>query len=300
VKFDCLETLLPFILILAVLDWGSQMQATSRDNRSAGLEILPVEHLPEYVIGFPVYVAITVRSQPDSSFNRLLFADLADLRECIGVEITGKDAASTKRYVPKPIIDEESGLFPMRLKPGESRRMLADVSPLTGLTIPEGEYMVCFSFVTTKEAFAAEPVRIRFRKPTAAENAMKDAVAKDRSKFSNWAEWSVTCPPEPVSAREIRAGHPLTFSLLLRHLLCGAEPLNQVDPALLDVLNGLYAPERDALKAELYHARGDEANYKRLRSQILLGTPGLAWWIRMIDEGGAFLKSFSMRPSADE
>ncbi len=287
---------MPLALIVVVLSWGCHVQPTGENAQSAGLEMLPVEHLPEYVIGFPVYVAVTVRARPDRSFNRLLFADLSDLRECIGVEMTGEGAQGTLRYVPKPILEEEIGLFPQRLEPAESRRMLVDVSPLVGSSISEGQYSVRFSFVSTEAVFSAMPVRIRFRKPTPAENALKDSVAKDRSAFPNWAQWSVTCPKEHVSAQGIIAGQPLTFSLLLRHLFCGSESLSRVDPALLDVLTGLYAPERDALKAELYHIRGDEASYQRLRANTLQGTPGLAWWIGMIDQGGGFLKTFSMRP----
>jgi hypothetical protein len=99
-----------------------------------------------------------------------------------------------------------------------------------------------------------------------------------------------------LAAADLKSSSLLAFSLALRFLFCGAEPLERIDPAVLDNLRGVYAPERDALKAELYGARGDDASYKRLRSETLASTPGLAWWFQMIDEGGAFLKSFSTRP----
>jgi hypothetical protein len=95
----------------------------------------------------------------------------------------------------------------------------------------------------------------------------------------------------PVYTGAIRPDNPLQLDLLLRRLFYGREPLTRVNPALLDVLDGLYRPEREVLQAELYHARGDQGNYLQLRTKILRDYPGLAWWVWMIDEGGAYLKT---------
>jgi hypothetical protein len=52
------------------------MQPIPGDTQSAGLEITGVDYLPEYVIGFPIYVAITVQAQPDVWFNLCAFRTL--------------------------------------------------------------------------------------------------------------------------------------------------------------------------------------------------------------------------------
>jgi hypothetical protein len=257
------------------------------------LEILPVEHQPEYVIGYPVHVAITVRAKPNTAF-RLAFADITDLRECIGIEMIGDSARI--REMPEPIPDPEASHQAWELGPGESHRMLADVSPLIGADIQEGEYRVRFTYLSPGIANPSIPVVMRFRRPARPEEEFKRIVAADRPAFPNWAMWSLACGERPIDAAQVKAG-PLVFSLAVRHLLCGKGPLNTVDPAVLDVLGGLYAPERDALKAELYDARGDRANYERLRARIASDAPGLEWWVRIIDEGGAYLKTFSRRRS---
>ena len=262
---------------------------------SAGLEVLPVEHLPEYVIGYPMYVAIAVRAASGTAWNRLRFADFTGLHDAIGVEMIQEAGPGRVRQLPAPVIEPEAGLFPQRLEPGETRRMLADVSPLVG-DISEGVWRVRFSYLTPKIAYRAAPVVMRFRKPSAGEEALKNSVAPDRGRFANWSLWSETCGETPVSADRLHSAGPLTLPLLERYLFCGPEPLERIEPSVVDVLTGIYAPEQDALKAELFQARGDRDAYERLRQTILARTPGLAWWVRMLDGGGGYVKSLSMRP----
>jgi hypothetical protein len=107
--------------------------------------------------------------------------------------------------------------------------------------------------------------------------------------------WTITCPKTLYDGR-VAGDNPLRLNLLLRQMFCGPESLDRFDPARLDVLTGLYAPEGHALQAELYQARGDVAKYLEIRSRILLEAPGLGWWTRLIDGGGAYLKSIRIRP----
>jgi len=272
------------------------MQPVNESDINSPIEIVSVEHLPEYVIGFPVYVAITVRTRPNVSVNALLFADIIDLRESIGIEMVGP--SGTINYVPTPIIDEETGAFGERLAAGESRRMLTDVSPLIGNTITEGEYKVQFSYVTPQKGYKANAVRIKFRKPNSAETALLTTVAENRPNFPNWALWTTSPPPKPVSTVEIKPDNPLKLNLLLRHLFFGSEPLERVDPNILNVLTDIFEPERNALKAELYKIRKDQTNYERLKKQALSTTPGLSWWFKMLDDAdGAYLKTFRREPA---
>ena len=53
--------------------------------------------------------------------------------------------------------------------------------------------------------------------------------------------------------------------------------------ALLDVLNGLFETERDALKAELYEARGDRAAWRMLRGEKWSGSGWISIFLSVFD-----------------
>ena len=270
------------------------MQITESSSSSL-LQVLQVDHLSEYVIGYPVYVVITLRSRSDTAFNRLVFADLLDLRGCIGAEITLPNGRMSTKHIPKVVIDPDYGLSGAPLGPGESRRMLSDVSPLFDVPMSEGEYRVRFLYASPDAIYAAPVVKMRFRKPTAAEASTLSKLAPDRTKSPNWGIWTTTRPNEPVYEGALQPNNPLVLNLLLRRLFYGRQPANKIDPSVLDPLGGIYAPEGKALKAEIYRARGDQQNYEQLKAQILTDTPGLLWWIRMLDQGGGYITTF--RPS---
>ena len=269
------------------------MQPSAETPVPAELDIMPVEHLSEYIIGFPMHVAITVRAHRDVSFNMLPFADFLNLHACIGAEIADVRGGEPLRYKPKPFLDPESGRRGSKLAPGEPRRMLADVSPYFNGVV-EGEYRVRFSYIETDGMYHAPAVTLHLRQPDNAERALLAAAAADRPQFPTWGMWTIVCPKTAYDGR-IAPDNPLKFNLLLRRMFCGHESLDRFDPALLDVLAGLYAPEGHALQAELYHARGDSERYGEIRSQLRLDTPGLGWWVRLIDGGGAYLKSLRRR-----
>ena len=265
------------------------MQSTDGDATDSAIDQVRVDRMPAYVVGFPTHVAITVRARPDAFLRRLLFADLLDLHECVGAVVADDRGQLRWRYRPKPRVEPEIGEFGDGLAAGEERRMLTDVSPVLG-DLPEGNFRVAFAYVSPRTAYQAAPVDIRVRRPTAPEAAILASVASGRAQYPNWALWTQS-QDEPVDTAEVRRENPLRLNLLLRQLFFGPTPPPQVDPSMLDVLDGVYAPEREALKAELLEARGDAAGYRAVRSRILRDTPGLAWWMRMIDKGGGYVKS---------
>jgi len=271
------------------------MHAATEPPVPPDLEILPVAHFPEYVLGFPIHVVMTVRARPDVSFNHLPFPDFLNLRSTIDVDIEGKIESQPQRRLKKQHIDPESGRKGSRLGAGEARRMLIDLSQLLDGELREGEYAVRISYVETDGAHQAAPIKLRFRRPNAEEAALLIATAPDRLNFDDWGMWTITCPAGIVHEGPISPDNPLRFNLVLRSLICSSVPLDQIQPSILDTLTGLYEPEADALKAELYQARGDHASYQGLRLKILRSAPGLIWWVRMIDSGGAFLKSLKAR-----
>ena len=260
---------------------------------TAPLTVTSVDHFEEYIIGFPVHVAVTVKAHPDISFGELPFADFVDLRECIGLELSGKkDGSVLVKHEPSPMIDPDMGEYGDRLAAGEARRMLFDVSPLLGGTVREGVYVLGLSYVTPDATYRAEPVELQLRNPTSDELSMLATFAADRPQFPSWALWTVSSPRTPIPSDEIELLNPLRFNLVLRRLFHGPIPLARVDPTLLDLLNDLYRPEGWGFKAELLHARGETKAYQELRAELLRKEPGLTWWMRMLDEGGAYMKSF--------
>jgi hypothetical protein len=284
----------PIALPIGILFWGCLMQPAAADAEQ-GLEMLKPEHLPEYVIGFPAYVAVTVKAKPEVNFNALRFADLTGLKSSIGVEMKSA-TGETIRSIPAALIDEDLGLDPETLDGGEVRRMLADVSPLFGPDPQPGVYAARFFFVSLSGANPSAEVTIRLRKATAAEESAKKALAPDKPQFPTWSQWSITCSGASIETPKLPSGDPLVFALMLKQLFCGTGRLRSLNPATLDIAAGLYEPEREALKAELLNLRGDEDGYRRIRSRTLERFPGLAWWFRMIDEGGGYIDTFSRRP----
>jgi hypothetical protein len=259
----------------------------------SGLEVTSVDHLPEYVIGFPIYVAITIRADLRTAYPRLPFANLLNLKSCIGVEVSRLDGTVISRELPTPIIDRQLGNPGAALEKGESRRMLTDVSPLVPITLSQGNYSVRFAYAAARENYYwANPVKITFRNPNQAEAAWLSSLAVEREKFFGWADWTYTAPEGSVFSGAITEDNPLKLNLLLRLLFFGPTTPAQVDPAITDVLTGVYEPEGKALKVELYQARGDQANYQRTRDEILRQTPGLGWWMRRVDQKAGFLASF--------
>jgi hypothetical protein len=272
------------------------------ESRSANLEVTSVETLREYIHGFPAYAAVTIAASPHTSFSHLRFANLLDLSGCIGIEITRPDGKAIVHHLPAPPPYEDTRSGGETLREGESRRMLADISQLIPADIPEGEYHARIMYAARRGDFYwSKLFNIKLRNPTAVEAGWLSSLAPDRQSALEWTDWTYTQPKYPVYLGEITPENPLKLNLILRRLFFGAQPLEQVDPELLSVLTGgndskLYEPETLALKAELYQARGDHLKYQECVTRISARTPGLQWWIRMMESGGGFLRTFRLGP----
>jgi len=262
----------------------------------ADVEILPVERPPEFVLAFPAFMAVTIRTKPGVALSRAPVADILRLNQCIGLEMQNDAGAVVHKYVPTPVVDRELGKPGSRVEPGESRRMLTDISELVPPDIAEGTYTLRVSYVIPRGAYAAAPFTIRIRRPSPPEAAFLAAAAPDRGRYQNWAVWATTCPTTSVYGGPIDPGNPLTLYLLLRRVLCTPGGLAQFDPTIFDTLQGVYEPEGQMLKAELYQARGDVPRYQQTRAAVLQRYASLTWWGRMLDAGGAYLRTLRFVP----
>lgn len=268
---------------------------------SVNLEV-KAETLRDYVRGFPVYAAITIAAPQDTSLSGLRFPNLVSLSGSVGIEIKSLDGRIVSEHMPAPRPSENPRRAGGTLEEGEVRRMLTDISSLLPPSLSEGEYSARVVYATRPGEFHwSKPFKLMLRNPTNIEAGWLSSQAPDRDKALQWTDWTYTQPKYPVYMAEISRENPLKLNLLLRRLFFGPESLEQVNPEILDVLvagneSKLYEPETWALKAELYHARGDQQEYRECVQLITRRTNGLAWWIRMMESGGGFLKTFRMGP----
>ena len=273
------------------------------ESRSANLEVTSVETLREYIHGFPAYAAVTIATNPHTSFSHLRFANLLDLSGCIGIEITRSDGKVIVHILPAPRPYEDPRGGGETLREGETRRMLTDISQLIPADLPEGEYNARIVYAARRGDFYwSQLFNIKLRNPTTAEAGWLSSLAPDRQSALEWNDWTYTQPNHRVYLGEITPENPLKVNLILRRLFFGAESLEQVDPEVLNVLTAgndskLYEPETLALKAELYQARGDQSKYQECVTRISARTPGLQWWIRMMESGAGFLRTFRLGPA---
>ncbi|MGK3968477.1 hypothetical protein WMF38_30390 [Sorangium sp. So ce118] len=99
----------------------------------------------------------------------------------------------------------------------------------------------------------------------------------DRGRRGRPARTSRLAPPTD-------RGDPLRYPRLIKYLIHGPEGLDTMDPALLNVLDGVFAPEAYGLAAELLAAR-DPGAFAGYAQQVKAAYPGLAAWIDAIAAG---------------
>ncbi|WP_437650057.1 hypothetical protein [Sorangium sp. So ce362] len=253
-----------------------------------GLALRSIDHDRRYVLGFPLHVAITVcADRPGACIRRLPRASWAGSAGAIGVRLTragsGEEVVRTE---PSPVVVRELGTPVFLLSPGACRRMLIDVSSHLPSGLEPGHYTLVIIYVGPPDRVESPPVPIELAAPDLEEQRELQRLAPEIARAGSWGRWT-SLPPDggaPVDTR-VDPGDPLRFNRVLRYLMYGPESLCDVDPAVLDVLDGVYAPEAHALRAELHAARGDAARFVEQAERIRSTYPGLAWWIERIEAG---------------
>jgi hypothetical protein len=250
------------------------------------LTVLGLDHDPEYVVGLPVYVAVTVTPQVEGSYFSLPAAGFLSLGGCIGLHLepAGEGGRSVRSVPPAPIINpEEPQGDTFDLAEREQRRMLVDLSPLLPSGLEPATYDLRVFYVAPESMAQSQPASVTFRAPTDVERRSLNRLAPDRDRYRSWAEWIEAVPDNPSSlSAQVDPDDPLRFAVVLRYLLHNPIPLEQVDPQILSPLTGLYAPEALALRAELLRARDDKPGLAQMLRQIETQYPGLLWWVRSL------------------
>ncbi len=262
---------------------------TDVQEQMSDLVVVDFAYESEYVIGMPVYVALTVAPRIKGNYALLPLANFLDLGGCIGLHLTRLDRrGKSVRFVPPaPHLDPEEPMGDwFDLAAGERRRMLVDLSPVIPPDLEAGEYRLHVSYVTSMSTARSDVATVMFRAPTDPEQRRLARVASDRGQYRSWAEWiENSAPNAAILAAPVEADDSMRFALVLRNLLHSSTPLAQVDPQVLSPLTGLYEPEGLALQAELFHACRKIQSFAQVKSLIETQHSGLVWWIRGIEEG---------------
>ncbi|KYF88528.1 hypothetical protein BE17_41420 [Sorangium cellulosum] len=262
---------------------------TERDpGERPGLVLRAFEHDGRYVLGFPLHVALTLCADPPSTCVRgLPLASWAGNAGAIGIRLidpaTGNVVLS---HEPFPVVLPELGTSTFTLSPGACRRMLVDVSRFLPADLAPGRYDLVILYGAPSRLIESPVARVELAAPSAAEREELDRLEPELALVGSWGRWTNLRPRHGERIEPPRGSlDPLRFNRVLRYLMFGPEGLSDVDPALLDVLHGVYEPEFHALLAELYAARGDAARLAEQAAIIRTSYPGLAWWIDEIEAG---------------
>ncbi|WP_437536347.1 hypothetical protein WME79_16220 [Sorangium sp. So ce726] len=258
--------------------------------RPPGLSLCSIDHDRRYVLGFPLHVAITVcADDPGAGIRGLLRPSWAGNAGAIGIRLarasSGEEVVSAE---PSGIVVHEVGTPVFQLSPGVSRRMLVDVSPFLPSGIEPGRYGLVIVYAGPFDLVESPEVPIELAAPGPEEERELTRLAPEIARAGSWGRWTSLPPADTRAAPapgRVERGDPLRFNRILRDLMYGPESLCEVDPTVLDVLDGVYEPEACALRAELYAARGDAARVAEQAELIRTRAPGLAWWIDRIEAG---------------
>ncbi|AUX22050.1 hypothetical protein SOCEGT47_025510 [Sorangium cellulosum] len=253
-----------------------------------GLALRSIDHERRYVLGYPVHVAITVCADPPGAYlRRLPWPSWAGNAGAIGVRLVRSDTReAVVQTEPSPVVLPELGTPMFVLAPGACRRMLIDVSSYLPAGLEPGSYELAIVYDAPPDRVESAPVPIELAAPGPEEQRELQRLAPELARAGSWGRWTSLLPEDrtPVEVR-VEPGDPLRFNRIVRHLIHGPDALCDIDPDVLDVLDGVYAPEAHGLRAELYAARGDAARFAEQAAIIRAWYPGLAWWIERIEAG---------------
>jgi hypothetical protein len=258
-----------------------------------------VDHLSEYVRGYPVHIALTVALLPtaDPAFSRLPGLNLHSALD-VKIVFTRVDDGESFPFGAdfqgslRAAAGDEANDMPVSyidLEPGEPRRLLFDASSIAPSALEElsaGEYTVNVTY----HGASAQPFNVRFRDPTAAEKLELVHIDKEAMEFYNpgrwWPAWTNTgksgSQPPKISKTD-----PLRYLRVLRFLYTSVTPPASVNPHVLDGLDGFYAPEVELLRTDLARCRHDVAEAQRHSDKIRTTFPSMVTELRRLEELGS-------------
>jgi hypothetical protein len=282
-----------FQATLALLVFPFSCSLTTEDQTMSDLTLATPEVIiaDSYAIGLPIYVAVIISGQPGATYNGLPSADLFEIDDCIAVELKlPGEVTPISSYVPSPELDSDlTGSSGHRLRPGERRRMLVDISPFVMLNGPPAadRYVLRVAYVSDDGPHWSPPLGMVLREPVPAELAALGRVAPTRSEYGSWSQWIAAAPIGESLEDDSGAPSPLRFASLLRALLHHPGGRAAVGIPSPGSFGPLLEPEVLALSAETANARGDTALAASLEASLRQTRPDLQWWADIISMGGS-------------
>ena len=246
---------------------------------------LVVDHQEEYVLDFPGNIAVTVHNgDPAGWLTYLPVAGTLRTNGAVGIElsISGGQAPIHKRR-PNGFTDPDSHRPTFKLAPGESRRLLFDLFELLPAALSAGSYQAILLHGDLTQRTKSAPVTFALRAPSSTERQELDSLRSEIEAHRTWGQWTMLPPSEDekVSLPTTKAD-PLRYNKIIRYFLFGPQDLKHIPLACLDVLDGLFAPEAAALKAELLAAR-DMGAFKTQAFHVRQRYPSLSYWMAEIE-----------------
>jgi hypothetical protein len=241
-----------------------------------------------YVVGFPAYCALTVAANPtDASLSRVPAVGWQGARGMVGVTLSMPGSTEPLHHSePRAIADPSTGVPVTRLRAGESRRMLIDLTEVLPEQLDPGSYSAAISFGPESLRAVSSPVDLKFRAPTDREREALSELAEEVAQRGTWGQWTRMPPLDPARHRlPWGTDDPLRLNWILRDVYYGPEMLPAIPLQRLDVLDGIFWPEREALRAELLAVRDDPAAFAAQAALAKRLFPGLSSWMDAIAEG---------------
>jgi hypothetical protein len=242
------------------------------------LAALVVEHEAEYVVGFPAYVAFALRAaKQGAAVHYLPIESWRGARDAIGLRVRRGEHVVEKDEPDGADMTNQDGTKGLKVPMGGETRVVVDLAERFA-HIPPGSYRVEVGYGTKKRHAWSAAFPLVLRKPD--EEETKDLALYRASGAKGWVAWTES-PAGPVTPPRGKRD-PLRLNKTLRYVYFGPE-LDALDLSVLDALDGMWAPERDALRAEILALR-DPARAEKLAGDVAAKHPGL--WEEMKSVAG--------------
>jgi hypothetical protein len=283
------------LLALAIFIWeGCANMAEQRNNPAPpALSPLEIAHDSEYVLGFPAFIAITLRcDDPRTTLMRLPAFDMFGTNGVIGLTLLpagGKVPAVA--IEPAAAMDPDLGASLFRLDPGETRRILIDLSPLLPDTLPPGAYTFALSYGYNRKVARSPFLPLRLRRPGPDEESVLARWGAEKRRAGSWGEWMATPPADPSAVAAASPGNEaFRFAACVRYAKFSRADAAGAARSLASV-RGLPLPEAHALAAEVLLVAGDGTGFDSAASAVGRAHPELAWMLDAARQGKGFLNA---------
>ena len=266
---------------------------------------ISLEAFPEYLIGFPMIVAVTCKNTTErASYYALPDCDL--WRATGAVEFRFVSGEGREMVLPsEPSATGEDPPEGFDLEPGESRRMLFDISGVSP-SLSSGNYELSAKYSLPKGVAHARPVKVTLVAPEPLDSAIALTLRSNNDLnepswmnfvLYNWRTVFVVSPPADtqqlpyVDASRLspRAKEALAFHFFLHHALYGPKKVGEL--SVKDVAAFSHGPlegEASLLRLEVLIVRGDRSA-PSVQKELSTTWPGLKWRIDEISQGAGFL-----------